>query len=288
MTLNWLHALSQIFTITNKTSCIPHFTLWQLSAAMHITMALPRHHKAVSDPDPHPPMDWHPVPASACPHPQGSAQCPGLGLPQCPKLLLAATPRGIPAAPSTPALRESPALTALWWFWAIFSGSLALLLLPAPCFLVHGHPCVMGTLYSWPMLISSFCHGSLQELVFPLSAGCHLIHTLAPSKAAPPLLTAVPSLPSGFLCEFLPSSSMISLSCLISPFPEATVSPIRQQRLLSSWSQLLPPAFPLPAAAAWGACPIIHQFYCPTSSPPALILGSFSPSSSIICLLKWQ
>jgi len=187
------------------------------------------------------------------PRAQGGAQRPGLGMPQCPWLPASGCQpwgQGVPEAPS-PQETTSPHCTlAVLNHVLRISGSFAI---PSPVF-----PCTQAPLY--PLLL--------------------------PQGLPLPVLTVVPPLTPGFLHEFLQPQSMTSLSCLISSFLEVLV---RQQSfpLLHNLS-CTPPALPFPTAAALGAClSVILQFYR-LSSSPALILGSFLPSFSIICPLKRQ
>lgn len=250
MTLNAFHVFSKIFTTTNSTSCLPHFTLWQPSVATHVTMALPCHHVCA----------WSCTPSttkqttSLSPVPEvclipGTAPMP---LAACYWLPI---PGVVPLKPLVP--REPPVLIAQLQFWTTFSGSLALLLLPALFFPIQEHPCTdSGSLNDCPFHSSSF--NRVSAWIFAMA--------------------------------------IYDLSLLLNfSFLKVLVSPTRQQSLtlpclhdlnctttcflLSHVQLLLLEVHILLSFASFTAC---------SPSPPVLDLGFFILSFSIICLLKWQ
>lgn len=141
MTLNWLHVFSKVFTTTNGTSRLPHFTLRELSAAMHIPMALPSQGWVPSWPPPT--RGRCPLPASA-PSPGGARyqgwdwDCPGA--PSCLQ----------PSVPGEPSLHPSsfePRSQDLWLFccsqpsFSLHAGALVPTLAPSRTAPSIAHSC---------------------------------------------------------------------------------------------------------------------------------------------------
>lgn len=254
MTLNWLHVFSKIFTTTDNTSRLPHFTLWELSAAMHIPTALPCHHKAVSHPDPHP--AGADVPSQPQPRPQ---EVPDTGA-------------GTGTAPGHPAACSQPHGASLQ---------------PS----VPGEPSLHPSSFEpHSQDLWLFC---CSQPSFSLHAGA-LVPTPAPARTAPSIAHSCSSSPTRvsaliFVITIYELSLLLHFF-----FPQGVSQSTKTPKPQSSspCSQLdhyMLPTFPFPTAAAWGACAsVICQFYCPSSFSSSFNSCSFFPSFSIICLLKWQ